>query len=138
VEIVDICRIPVKFSELDPMRRVWHGNYVKYMEDGRESFGRHYPGCDYTVMMETGITAPVYEVKYRCLAPLEMNDVAVIHTTYVPRRGARLDYRYQIFRERDGALCLEGSTIQLFIDQNGEQMLEEPFFFADWKKKMGF
>lgn len=135
---MDICRVPVKFSELDPMHRVWHGNYVKYLEDGRESFGRHYPGCDYTVMMQTGITAPIFDVHYRCLAPLEMNDVAVIHTTYVHKRGARLDYRYKIFRERDGALCLEGTTTQLFIDKDGVQMLEEPFFFVDWKKKMGF
>ncbi len=131
-EIEDIVRIPVKFSEMDPMARVWHGNYVKYFEDGRESFGRHYPGCDYEVMMQTGITAPIYEIHVKCLKPLEMNDVAVIHTFYVPKRGARLDYRYEIYRERDGELCCTGSTTQLFIDRNGEQMLERPYFYEDW------
>ena len=43
----DICRIPVRFSEIDSMRRVWHGSFVTYMEDGRESFGRHWPGIGY-------------------------------------------------------------------------------------------
>ena len=41
-ELTDITEIRVKFSEMDAMLRVWHGNYVKYFEDGRESFGRHY------------------------------------------------------------------------------------------------
>ena len=50
-ELTDICQIRVKFSEMDAMLRVWHGNYVKYFEDGRESFGRHYPGIGYEVML---------------------------------------------------------------------------------------
>jgi acyl-CoA thioester hydrolase len=134
-EIEDICRIQVKFSEIDSMRRVWHGIYVKYFEDGRESFGRHYPGIDYKMMQDTGIYAPIYDVHVKHYAPLEMNDVAVIHTWYTYKRGARLDYRYKVYRERDNVLCAEGTTTQLFIDQSGEQMLEAPFFYEDWKKK---
>ena len=133
----NIVRIPVKFSELDPMFRVWHGNYVKYFEDGREAFGKEFPGCDYDIMMKTGITAPIYDIKVRCLAPLSMNDVAVIHTTYVYKPGARLDYKYEISRERDGVLCCTGSTTQLFIDPNGEQLYIEPDFYIEWKNKNG-
>lgn len=51
----DVCRIPVRFSEIDPMRRVWHGSFITYMEDGRESFGRHWPGIGYADMQEAGI-----------------------------------------------------------------------------------
>ena len=131
----NIVRIPVKFSELDPMFRVWHGNYVKYFEDGREAFGKEFPGCDYGIMMQTGITAPIYDLKIKYLAPLSMNDVAVIHTKYVPKHGARLDYKYEIYRESDGMLCCTGSTTQLFIDPQGNQLLEEPDFYLEWKKK---
>ncbi len=131
----NITRIPVKFSELDPMFRVWHGNYIKYFEDGREAFGREFPGCDYEIMMQTNITAPIYDIQVKCLAPLSMNDIAVIHTTYIPKLGARLDYKYEIFREQDGVLCCTGSTTQLFIDPQGNQLLEEPDFFVAWKKK---
>ena len=34
--------ITVRFSETDPLGIVWHGNYIKYFEDGREAFGRKY------------------------------------------------------------------------------------------------
>jgi len=29
----------IRFSEVDSMGVVWHGNYIKYFEDGREAFG---------------------------------------------------------------------------------------------------
>lgn len=135
MELEDVCKIRVKFSEMDSMRRVWHGNYVKYFEDGRESFNNHFPGVDYKKMQDTGIYAPVYDIQVKCLAPLEMNDVAVIHTFYVPKRGARLDFRYEIYRERDNVLCCTGSTTQLFIDTEGVQMYELPFFYEDWKER---
>ncbi len=137
-ELTDICRRPVRFSEIDSMNRVWHGNYVTYFEDGRESFGHTFPGCDYGIMRATGLYAPIYDIHVRCLAPLEMNDTAVIHTTYVYHQGARLDYRYEIYRERDGMLCCTGSTTQLFIDRDGVQMYDCPEFYNLWKREHGF
>ena len=134
-ELTDITEVRVKFSEMDAMLRVWHGNYVKYFEDGRESFGRHYQGIGYEVMLAANIPAPVYDVHIRHLAPLGMNDIAEIHTTYVRKPGARLDFKYKIFRKSDGVLCCEGSTTQLFIDPQGQLLLEEPQYFIDWKKK---
>ena len=32
----------VRFNEVDSMSIVWHGNYVKYLEDGREDFGQKF------------------------------------------------------------------------------------------------
>lgn len=131
----DICRVPVRFSEIDSMRRVWHGSFVTYMEDGRESFGRHWPGIGYADMQEAGIYAPVYDIHVRYLAPLAMNDVAVIHTRYVYHPGARLDYAYRIFRESDSALCAEGSSVQLFIGAGGDLLTEAPDYYQEWQER---
>ena len=38
----DRTEVKVRFGEVDSMGIVWHGNYVKYIEEGRESFGRKY------------------------------------------------------------------------------------------------
>lgn len=110
VTLEDVCRVPVRFSEIDSMRRVWHGSFVTYFEDGRESFGRHYPGIGYADMCRSGIYAPIYEIKVRYYAPLLINEVAEIHTSYVYKPGARLDYDYRIYRESDHTLCAEGHT----------------------------
>ncbi len=134
-ELVDICRVPVRFSEIDSMRRVWHGSYVTYFEDGRESFGRHYPGIGYADMQAAGIYAPVYDLHARYYAPLMMNDVAVIHTRYVHKLGARLDFGYKIYSEADGRLCAEGSTVQLFIDREGKLMVDCPEYYIEWQAR---
>lgn len=131
----DVCRIQVKFSEIDSMRCVWHGIYVKYFEDGRESFGRHYPGIGYADIQASGIYAPVYDIHVKYLSPLGINDVAVIHTYYIYKHGARLDFHYQIFRESDGKLCAEGDSTQLFIDPDGNLMLDLPDYYRQWQER---
>ena len=42
MELIDRKEITVRFGEVDSMAIVWHGNYIKYFEDGRESFGSKY------------------------------------------------------------------------------------------------
>ena len=41
-ELINRSKIEVRFSEVDSMSVVWHGNYVKYLEDGREAFGKEF------------------------------------------------------------------------------------------------
>lgn len=137
VILEDICEIPVKFSEIDSMQRAWHGSYVKYMEDGRESFGRHFPGIGYADIVASGIYAPIVDVRVKYYGPLELNDVAVIRTRYVYHPGARLDYSYEIRRKRDNALCARGLTIQLFIGQDQKLLTDKPQYYLDWQKKHG-
>lgn len=133
----DITRIAVKFSEIDAMGRAWHGSYVKYLEDGRESFGRHYPGIGYADMVKAGILAPIVDMHIKYYGPLGLNDVAVIKTTYVPKRSARLDFSYEIRRERDNALCITATTTQLFIDREEQLVLYDPDYYAEWKRQNG-
>lgn len=134
-ELKDICRVQVRFSEIDSMRRVWHGSYIRYFEDGRESFGRRYPGIGYADMQREGIYAPIYDIHVRYLAPLAINDVAVVHTRYVFNPGARLDYGYEVYRKSDGTLCAEGSTTQLFIGTDGELLIDKPDYYRQWQEK---
>lgn len=134
-ELTDICKVTVKFSEIDSMRRAWHGSYVTYFEDGRESFGRHFPGIGYADMQREGIYAPIYDLQARYLAPLEINDVAEIHTRYVHQLGARLDYEYEVYREEGHVLCATGRTTQLFISPDGQLMLDKPDYFTKWQQQ---
>lgn len=129
----DICHVPVRFSEIDSMRRVWHGTYVTYFEDGRESFGRHFPGIGYADMQCAGIYAPVYDLRVRFLAPLRLDDVAEVYTRYEYRPGARLDFCYEVYRASDHVKCAEGASVQLFIDAQGQLLLDLPDFYVRWQ-----
>lgn len=131
----NVSQVRVRFSEIDSMRCAWHGSYVSYFEDGREAFGRQFPGIGYADMQQAGIYAPMYDMHLRFLAPLQLNDIAEIHTLYVYKPGARLDFEYRVYRDNGKQLCAEGSTTQLFIEPNGQLMLEAPDYFKAWQDK---
>ena len=138
IVLEDICKVRVKFHEIDSMRRVWHGSYVTYFEDGRESFGRKFVGIGYADIVRSVIMAPVVDLHIKYHAPLSLNDVAVIHTRYVHKLGARLDFSYEVYREADNTLCASGTTTQLFIDENEELLLEAPEYYLQWQKENGY
>lgn len=125
----------VRFSEVDSMQVVWHGEYVRYFEDGREAFGRQYPGVGYLDFYANGYTAPIVDLQLQYIAPLTVNDVAVIETRYIDVAAAKLCFEYIIHRQSDGALVARGSSVQVFVDGNGEMCLNNPSFFEEWKKQ---
>ena len=59
--LINRTRVHVRFSETDAMGVVWHGNYLKFFEDGREAFGREF-GLSYTTIYDNGYTAPVVDI----------------------------------------------------------------------------
>lgn len=108
------------------------------MEDGRESFGRHYPGIGYADIIASGRYTPVYDLQCKYFAPLQVNDVVIITTRYVYHPGARLDYEYEMRRESDNALVFRGKTTQLFIDTEGHHLLDAPDYYTEWQRRYGF
>lgn len=133
--IVNTTHTTVRFSEVDSMHVVWHGEYVRYFEDGREAFGRKYPGLGYLDFYANGYTAPIVDLQIQYVAPLTVNDVAIIETRYIETIAAKLSFEYIIRRERDGALVARGSTVQVFVDAEGNMLLNNPTFYEEWKEQ---
>lgn len=117
------------------MQVVWHGEYVRYFEDGREAFGREYPGLGYLDFYANGYTAPIVDIQLQYISPLTVNDVAIIETRYIDTAAAKLTFEYIIRRERDGELVARGSSVQVFVDAAGNMELNVPTFFENWKTK---
>ena len=126
--------IKVRFSEVDSMRIVWHGDYVKYFEDGRENFGEKYPGLGYLDIYRSGYTAPIVDMHLQYLRPLTIGEQAVIETRYIKTEAAKLCYEYEI-RNMQGEVVTRGRTIQVFVDVEGNLSLNNPEFYEEWKRK---
>lgn len=131
----NITQTTVRFSEVDSMQIVWHGEYVRYFEDGREAFGRQFSGVGYSDFQAEGYTAPIVDLQLQYVAPLRMNDVALIETRYIDTPAAKLCFEYIITRQSDSALIARGSSVQVFIDSDGNMCLNNPSFFDEWKKR---
>lgn len=127
----------VHFSEVDSMGIVWHGNYIRYFEDGREAFGNQY-GVNYLDFHREGVFIPLVKVSCDYKSPLIYGDTAVIETRYVDCDAAKLRFDYTIFSKNTGVTVATGTSIQVFLNEAKELLLDFPAFFIQWKKKFGF
>jgi acyl-CoA thioester hydrolase len=130
-------QVRVRFVETDPLGIVWHGNYIQYFEDGRESFGRKH-GISYLDQKEHGYATPIVKSSTDHKHPLRYGDVATIKTIYVDNPAAKMIFRYEIYNQKNQLVC-KGETVQVFVDKIGEGdlSLTIPEFFMEWKKNVG-
>ena len=97
-QLTDTLEIRVRFSEVDSMRIVWHGNYLKYFEDGRESFGARY-NLGYLDVYKHNVMIPLVKVVCDYKRPLAYGDTAVIETRFINHDAAKIVFEYTIFRK---------------------------------------
>ncbi len=127
----------VRFNEVDPLGIVWHGHYVRFFEDGREDFGANH-GMAYMDIYKQGFVAPIVNINCNYKKSLEYGDVAVVETTFVNHQAAKIIFNYKIFLKSTNEIVAEGSSVQVFLDNEKRQLqLVMPDFFEKWKKEQG-
>jgi acyl-CoA thioester hydrolase len=136
MELSDRKEIIVRFSEVDSMRIVWHGNYLKYFEDGRESFGLKY-GLGYLDVYRHNVMIPLVRINCDYKRPLECGDTAIVETRFISSEAAKIMFEYTIYRKRDMEVSATGTSTQVFLTPQGELLLTAPEFFIGWKKRWG-
>lgn len=129
-------KIRVRFNEVDSLKIVWHGHYLKYFEEGREEFGDHF-GLNYLKMYEQyGLVLPIVSATCKYKSPLRYGDYAIVETQFINCEAARVNFRYRILRESDDKLVAIGETEQVFLNESGVLQLVVPDFFREWKRQM--
>jgi len=135
-QLTDRKEVIVRFSEVDSMQIVWHGHYLKYFEDGRESFGLRY-GLGYLEVYKHQVMIPIVQIRCDYKRPLKYGDIAVIETIYRPVEAAKIVFDYAIYRSNEPDPVAKGSSTQVFLNLQGELILTPPAFYTGWKKHWG-
>ncbi|MEM8884794.1 MAG: thioesterase family protein [Planctomycetota bacterium] len=113
-------RLRVRYGETDCMGRVYHANYLSYMECGRVELMRDWGFSYAETEKEDECFLPVIEayVKYR--APAEFDDELEVVTRVIDFSFVRITFAYEVIRTRDGVVCADGRTVLAAVDRNGE------------------
>lgn len=135
-ELINTTETYVRFSEVDSMAVVWHGNYIKYLEDGREAFGREF-GIGYNDVFERGFMTPIVKLDINYTKQTKYGEQVVIETKFVRTDAAKIIFDYKIWRKSDNAVVLKARSIQVFIDLKGEMEISNPEFYIEWQRKFG-
>jgi acyl-CoA thioester hydrolase len=132
--LMDRTETRIRFSEVDSIGIVWHGHFVKYLEDGRESFGRKYQ-LGYFDVYEHGLLTPIVKLDMDYRLRVRYGEEIVIETKYVNSAAAKIVFHYTIYRKSDHAVVLTATSIQVFVNEEGQLELVNPAFYLEWKKK---
>ena len=117
--------IKAQFFDLDPMNIVWHGNYARFLEQGRcELLDRL--GFNYTQMRDSGFAFPIVELRLKYVAPIRFLQEFEVTTTLTEYEN-RLRFDYVLRDLASGAVLTRGHTIQVAVRiDTGELCLECP------------
>jgi acyl-CoA thioester hydrolase len=128
IEIVST--VAVRFQEVDALGIVWHGHYLSWFEEGRVAFGRAY-GFDYLDIYRASYFAPIIRLTVDWKAPARYGDVVEVRTRFHEAEGAKILYSYRIANAA-GRVLATATSVQLFSDLNGDLVLAQPQFYADF------
>lgn len=133
MELSESVKIRVRFSEVDSIKMVWHGSYVAYLEDAREAFGRKY-SLEYKTILKNMSYAPIVDLNLQYKQMVSVDDELVVKIIFVPSKGGKICFKYEVYNAQNNALVLTASSIQLFTDLDGN-LDPMPEWFEDWKNR---
>ncbi len=121
------------FADTDAMGIVYHTNYIKWFEVGRNEIMRQL-GLPYTVVEKHGLNLPVIEVNCQYLLPAKYDDLLTIETRadFITRVMAK--FIYKIWDEERKKLHAEGYTIHACTNAEGK-VRRMPQIILDLKTK---
>ncbi|MCI0665437.1 MAG: acyl-CoA thioesterase [Acidobacteria bacterium] len=113
-------RLRVRYAETDHSGVVYHSNYLIWFEVGRVELCRDH-GFNYRDMeREADAFLPVTEVSVKYRAPARYDDEILIRTRVVRLRSRAIRFEYQVIRETDGTLLVEGMTDHIVMNSQGK------------------
>ena len=118
-------RLKAQFYDLDPLQVVWHGNYVRFLEQGRSAL-LDAIAFNYREMARTGFVWPVVDLRIKYVRPIRFaQEVDVTATLAEYENRLKIDYR--ITDAGSGETLTRAHTVQVAVDAtSGELAFESP------------
>ena len=104
----------VDFNDRDPMKIVWHGNYINYFERARCALLDKI-GYNYIEMEKSGYLFPVTEVKSKYMKSLRFGDNCRAKATLVEYENM-IKIEFELFNAATGEMTTKGTVSQMCID----------------------
>ena len=119
----------VGFYDVDSMRIVWHGNYVKYMEDARCALLNKI-GYNYNDMEKSGVAFPLVDIHFKYVRSLRFMDKVRVVASLVEWENC-IKMKYEFYNAETGELTTKAESTQMAVDiASGEAMFVCPEIFV--------
>lgn len=134
-ELSNEIEFAVDFNDCDPMKIVWHGNYINYFERARCALLNKI-GYNYIDMEESGFLFPVTEVKCKYMKSLRFGDICRAKATLTEYENM-IKISFELYNAKTGELTTKGTVSQMCIRaSDGETQFFCPKIFTDKVEKL--
>ena len=114
-------KLKIPFHDLDPMNIVWHGNYIKYMEQARcDMFSKL--NYTYDDMKDDLYVYPIAKMSTKFIKPAKFEQELVVKTELVEIEPG-LVIKYQIFDLQTNEKIFEAKTLQIAVNIKTKQSI---------------
>lgn len=109
----------VYYNETDQMSRVYHSNYLVWMEKARTEWLREC-GISYKNLEDMGIMLPVSELNIKYLNAVEYDEE--VHIEIYPENLSRIkvDFKYEFYNKDKSIKFAQSSSTNVFTDKTGK------------------
>jgi len=119
LSVRNLTKVRVLFADTDAMWVVYHTNYIKWFELGRNEFMRQL-GVPYTEMEKLGLNLPLINVSCEYLKFATYDQLLTVETEFDYIRRATVRFNSRIWDENMEKLLVEGYTIHACINHEGK------------------
>lgn len=122
--------LEVPFFDVDMMTVVWHGHYIKYLEQARCLLLDRI-GHGYAQMFESGYAWPLIDLQVRYVKPARFGQQLRVTADLIEWEN-RLKIHYLVCDAASGERLTRASTIQVAVEVHSMEMqLASPRVFTD-------
>jgi len=121
--------LEVRFHDVDMVGVVWHGHYLRYLENARWALMDR---LDYGLerMLESGCAWPIVDLQAKYLSPARFGDRLRVRASLVEWE-TRLAINYLVSGHENGARIARARTVQVAVDaRSGELQFNTPADFV--------
>jgi len=112
-------KVRVIYADTDAMGIVYHTNYIRWFELGRNELMRQL-GVAYTELEKLGLNLPLTKVSCHYLAPAKYDQMVTIETGFDYIKRASIKFNSKIWDENQQTLLVEGYTIHACTNKEGK------------------
>ena len=119
MSVNNLTKIRVIYADTDAMGIVYHTNYIKWFEVGRNELMRQL-GIAYKEMEELGFNLPLTKVSCHYFLPAKYDNVLTIETQIDYIKRASMKFNSYIWDEDKKTLLVEGYTVHACTNAEGK------------------
>lgn len=108
----------VYYADTDSYGVVWHGTYLRWMEQARVEFCREL-GIDLVFMRENDVVIPVTNINIRYKASAKLDEELIVETQVSKLTSLTIAFNQVIKNKSDGRIYVTAEVEVVAVNNNG-------------------